>query len=141
MARRVWRRGGYWIAGFSLPADESAARLLRIELRQSANAVRFPVHQLDLLLVGATEAISNAVKHGNYRSGNVITVSIQSKSDEMIVRLCYAGEPFLFESTDRSLPYSLRDVGHGHHLMHASLDEVHYYFRRGLTLARLIKRA
>jgi anti-sigma regulatory factor (Ser/Thr protein kinase) len=110
-------------------------------LRDTAKHVGFNSDALELLLLGSTEACTNAVKYGSYSSNGKLQVCIQSAPDEVLVRLFYYGEPFVFSQLLSNDAETLFEPGRGHDLMRRSLDEVHYRFRNGCTLVRLVKRA
>lgn len=141
MKYNAQRRGDYNVTRFSLRMGRSTGVTLRKAIRQAAEAVHFPDEALQPLLIGATEACSNALKHGVAPSPGNIEASILSKSDEIIVRLLYKGEPFVFANAVGIETEEPAAPGRGHYLMLRTLDEVHYQFRGGRTLVRLVKRS
>ena len=140
MAAHAFKRGKYWLIRLSLPPDSSAPAQLRRHIREAAVYTGFAEDALGSMLIGATEACSNAVRHGSYTETDSIEASIQAKSNEMIIRLLYKTTPFVLTNPGIPNLSEYIHVGHGHYLMRESLDEIHYYFRKGSVLARLVKR-
>jgi anti-sigma regulatory factor (Ser/Thr protein kinase) len=137
----TWQGGRYQVARLSLSMDDSAVPWLRAAIRDVATAAGFPSDSLHSLLVGTTEACSNAIKHGVHAPERAMEADIRINSTEVIVRLYYSSEPFVFAIHADSPADGAARSGLGHSLMCRMLDEVHYRFRRGWAMVRLVKRA
>lgn len=122
----------------TLRMNRAAGVKLRSAIRSLAEDAGIPSDITHKMLLGTTEACSNAIKHGDTSASNLgIEACVHISSDEFVVRLYYKSQPFIFadhETVDNNLPTT-----HGHYVMSRVLDEVHYYFRRGCTLVRLVK--
>lgn len=141
MARYTWQKGDYKTVRVSLPMDNPSIPWLRAVIREAAHGSGFPRTSLQALLLGITEACSNAIKHGIPGENASIEVDARICQSEAIVRMYYASEPFIFGSLFCIDPEQSCTSGIGHSLMRVMLDEVHYRFRNGWTFARLIKKA
>lgn len=138
MSSYTWQKGNYRTVRVSLPMDNPSIPWLRAVIRETAQGTGFPSTSLQSLLMGVTEACSNAIKHGTHGPESNVEIDARISSTEAIVRMYYASEPFIFgiqPNMDDDNP-----SGIGHSLMRVMLDEVHYRFRKGWTMVRLIKR-
>lgn len=124
-----------------MPVDPSAAAKFRSVLKHIVQCADFPQELLKSVQVGASEACTNAVKYGRHGPDSKISVCIQAKADELIIRMYYQGDPFVFSNYQQQDAYNGEEPGSGQLLMSRSFDEIHYHFRKGKTLSRLVKRA
>jgi two-component sensor histidine kinase len=130
-------RGGYRAVRLSLTMDDCSGKQLRAAIRLVAREVFFPKDSLEAMLTGATEACTNAFKYGSLSDDGTVEVCVHANATEVTARLYYPSEAFVFANNDQCLPGGSL----GHRLMSLTLDEIHYRFRNGWALGRLVKRA
>lgn len=128
-----------WRGFPAAPAFASAVR--RLVQGTAIDRMICPEDTADIVLA-ASEAFANAVRHGESGPGDAIWICQQWRPGEVTIRLRYRGAPFPVESLE--LPTPDATSGRGRYIMSRLLDQVEYRFRGGwteVTLARRLRRA
>ena len=95
------------------------------------NPLNLEADTLSNLSLAISEALSNAMVHGNKLDPNKdVTVSIRISSDELMLSIKDQGEGFDPKSVpDPTIPENiLKDSGRGIHIMRSFIDKVYYNF-------------
>lgn len=95
------------------------------------NPLNLEADTLSNLSLAISEALSNAMVHGNKLDPNKdVTVSIRISSDELMLGIKDQGEGFDPKSVpDPTIPENiLKDSGRGIHIMRSFIDKVFYNF-------------
>ncbi|MBP6963315.1 MAG: ATP-binding protein [Armatimonadetes bacterium] len=77
------------ITRFSLPAEPSAASVLRRFIREIARGTRLTVIEVTDLQLAVTEAYNNALTQQKHPNEGRIALKIDARPDEIIVDLAY----------------------------------------------------
>jgi len=93
------------------------------------------------LVLGVSEAFTNAIRHGSSRDGDVILTTVVARPSEIAVTLHYRGDGFQHKLPDRDEIRRLEAGGIGRYIMYSVLDEVTYTFHTGFTSVRMVKRS
>lgn len=123
---------------FDLPSQTESIRELRRRLQEvctEASVDREVCHELS---VAATEAFTNAVRHGNLSENEPIHVGLSASPDCLSLWLEYPGQPF--EPQEPVLPPEPETHGRGRFLMKTFCDDVKYRFLNGSTRVDLVRR-
>jgi len=105
------------------------------------NALNLDEDTLSDLSLAVSEAIANAMVHGNQLDPNKnVIVSINISNDELVVSIKDEGEGFDPNSVpDPTKPENImRDSGRGIHIMRSFIDKVDYIFSSEGTELKLI---
>ncbi len=105
------------------------------------NCLNLDEDTLSDLSLAVSEAIANAMVHGNQLDPNKnVIVSINISDDELVVSIKDEGEGFDPDSVpDPTKPENImRDSGRGIHIMRSFIDKVDYNFSSEGTELRLI---
>jgi anti-sigma regulatory factor (Ser/Thr protein kinase) len=90
------------------------------------------------IVLAASEAFANAVRHGNSSPGDAVWLCQQWGTEEVTLRLRYRGAPF--EADELHFRDADRLQGRGRTIMHRLLDHVEYRFADGWTEVELVRR-
>jgi len=122
-----------------VPAKRECATV-RHRIAEIAARVSLDQQSLSELVLGVSEAFSNAVRHGSCIKGDKILITVNASSDEITVELYYRGDGFHHRLPDCDEICQLENGGLGRYIMYSVIDEVDYNFQLGFTSIRLVKR-
>ena len=118
-----------------VPAEPSALAQAREIVDDAARAVGFDDDARHRIRTAANEALTNAVKHGEPCSGQVL-LRVRPETGALSVVVCDCGR-FV---PDMSLPEELPEHGRGLAFIGLLMDEVEIVSDRESTVVRMLKR-
>jgi serine/threonine-protein kinase RsbW len=125
----------------SVPSDPDLIPAIDEFILSKTNLLKLDEDTLSDLSLSVSEAIANAMVHGNKLDPNKnVIVSINISDDELVLSIKDEGEGFDPGSVpDPTKPENImRDSGRGIHIMRSFIDEVVYDFSSSGTELKLI---
>ena len=110
--------------------------LMRSYVRRFLEAFPFSERQRTLMVLGVDEACTNIIRHAYHlRDDQLISLSLEGKSDCVCVRLRDYGKKVGLEAMKSRPPNLIKPGGLGLHLIRNAFDQVDYVLRpRGTEL-------
>jgi anti-sigma regulatory factor (Ser/Thr protein kinase) len=131
-------RDGEWPGdSFRVPADLAYGTLVRRQIQSMATEQSMSPDDTADLVLAASEAFNNAVRHGTSRPFDTIACEVHFAEGKATIELRYLGEPFVAGTPE--LPPTGSPNGRGRYIMAMLLDEVQYQFASPWTTVRLAK--
>jgi len=130
---------------FKITLESSLARLGDVEAlaEKAADIVHFTEEERDSLAIAVTEAVSNAIVHGN-REDKKKRVQVTFEVDKDRVRVSVRDQGAGFDPAQVSNPLDpenlLKESGRGIFILSALMDEVNFDFSGAGTLLTMTKR-
>ncbi len=124
-----------------VPSDPDFIPAIDEFILSKINSLNLEENTLNDLSLSVSEAIANAMVHGNKLDPNKdVIVSIIISDDELVVSIKDEGEGFDPDSVpDPTMPENImRDSGRGIHIMRSFIDKIEYNFSSEGTELKLI---
>lgn len=134
----TWASGAELSERLVIPGGAASGHMLRQVLKSVGARCGGDPNAVEDLALAASEAFSNAIRHGRVSPECRIEVCIRADGETCRVVMEYPGDPFPVDAP--ALPDDASTTGRGRFLMAAMCDEVHYEFTEGLTRVHLTKR-
>lgn len=130
---------------FKISVESNLERLNDVEALADkvADLIHFTEEERDSLAIAVTEAVSNAIVHGNKQDqSKTVEVAFEIDRDRVRVLVRDQGEGFNPEEVRNPLDPEnlLKESGRGIFILSALMDEVDFDFSGGGTLLTMIKR-
>ena len=116
---------------FNLEIESDPQNLITVEefINYIAVELNIPEDKLNGLLISVTEAVTNAIKHGNNSDKNKsVFIQVDSNEEFLIIKVKDQGKGFdPLEIPDPTQPDNLlKDSGRGIYLMKIYMDEIEF---------------
>jgi serine/threonine-protein kinase RsbW len=116
---------------FNLEIESDPQNLITVEefINYIAVELNIPEDKLNGLLISVTEAVTNAIKHGNNSDKNKsVFIEVDSNEEFLIIKVKDQGKGFdPLEIPDPTQPDNLlKDSGRGIYLMKIYMDEIEF---------------
>ncbi len=124
-----------------VPSDPNLIPAIDEFIFDKINSLNLESNTLSNLSLAVSEAISNAMVHGNKLDPNKdVTVSIKISDDKLILSIKDEGDGFDPDSVPDPTQHEniMRDSGRGIHIMRSFIDQVFYNFSPEGTELKLI---
>lgn len=109
---------------------------------RAANKMHFSEEEKDSLAIAVTEAVNNAILHGNKQDKNkVVSIKFSFEKNRLICKIKDQGKGFKPESVDDPLAPEnlLKESGRGIFILSSLMDDVRFDFTENGTEITLVK--
>ncbi len=125
-----------------IPSSLEQIEIIEKAAEKTADKMKFTDEEKDSLAIAVTEAVNNAILHGNKLDKNKkVTILFQLEKDKLVVRIKDEGPGFKPEQvSDPLAPENLlKESGRGIFILSSLMDEVKYEFDENGTEIILVK--
>lgn len=125
-----------------IPSTLEQIEYVEAQCEKAAGKIKFSEDEKDSLAIAVTEAVNNAIIHGNKKDAKkTVTVKFEFEEKKLTVRIKDQGEGFTPENvSDPLAPENLlKESGRGIFILSSLMDDVQYEFHDDGTEIVLVK--
>lgn len=125
-----------------IPSSLDQIEYIEEQSEKAAGKMKFSEDEKDSLAIAVTEAVNNAIIHGNKKDGKkTVTVRFEFEGKKLTVRIRDQGKGFTPENvSDPLAPENLlKESGRGIFILSSLMDDVQYEFHKDGTEIILTK--
>jgi len=127
----------------TIPSEQDKLREVEMLAERVATLMHFSAEERDSLAIAVTEAVNNAIIHGNRRDKRrKVYIGFSLDQEQVTVRVRDEGQGFNPGLLRNPLEPEnvLRENGRGIFILRALMDEVRFEFSRGGTEVIMVKK-